>query len=383
VRGAGGGEKRRQRHQARLAQHRFERGALAERPAQRRQIARPAAAEAEPGQSALDIGAVAQPLAQPRSRIRGIDKKADRIEAGRDRRRLGQGCREMLGQEPSAGRGPGTVDRRQQAAAALARRSRRKLEVAPRRGVDLHDRARSLAARRFEMRRRRLLGQADVIDQGAGRRDLGAAEIAKAVKCLDPVKAFETPARRVAVKARIGQRRQRRLPFGEQIAQGRTRQQPLGQQYLTRHQPCEITRERALRARGERESAGRQIEPGETDLAARLGKPGEVVVAARVEEAIFGQGARGHHPHDGAPHRPFGAALLGLGGVLDLVADRHLEAGTDQTREIGFGGMDRHAAHRDVGAVMPAALGQRDVESLRGSNRVVEEQLEKIPHAEK
>jgi hypothetical protein len=71
----------------------------------------------------------------------------------------------------------------------------------------------------------------------------------------------------------------------------------------------------------------------------------------------------------------------GFRRVLDLLADRHLEAGPDQFCQIAVPGMHRHAAHRDVGAVVLAALGQRDVEGRRRRDRVFEEQLVEIPHA--
>ncbi len=45
--------------------------------------------------------------------------------------------------------------------------------------------------------------------------------------------------------------------------------------------------------------------------------------------------------------------------------------------------MDGHAAHRDVGAVMPAALGQRDVERRRRGLRILEKHLVEIAHPEK
>ncbi len=104
---------------------------------------------------------------------------------------------------------------------------------------------------------------------------------------------------------------------------------------------------------------------------------------ARVEKALLGQRAGGDKTHDGALQGSFRAALFRLGRILDLLADRHLESGADQPREIGFGRVHRHPAHRDVGAVVPAALGQRDVERRRGDDRVLEEQLVEIAHPEK
>ena len=114
---------------------------------------------------------------------------------------------------------------------------------------------------------------------------------------------------------------------------------------------------------------------------ARLGERGQVIVAARVEQAVLGQGARRDDAHHVAPDHRLGAALLGLGRILDLLADRDLEALADQLGEIALGGVHRHAAHRDVVALMLAALGQRDVERRRGLRRILEEQLVEIAHA--
>ena len=83
-------------------------------------------------------------------------------------------------------------------------------------------------------------------------------------------------------------------------------------------------------------------------------------------------------------HRPAvlmaSAALAGLGRILGLFADSHPVAEGNQLLEIVVGGMDGHAAHRDVVAQVLAALGQRDAERTRRRHRVVEEQLVEIAH---
>jgi len=51
-----------------------------------------------------------------------------------------------------------------------------------------------------------------------------------------------------------------------------------------------------------------------------------------------------------------------------------------QPRQIAFGCMHRHAAHGDGLAAMFTPRGQRNVERLRRSLGVIEEELEKIAH---
>ncbi len=376
------GEPQRQRHEARVGEHLPQAPGLAQRLAQRREIARAAAPEAQSRQGPLEVWAAPQPRPQSGRQLGAIDQESDCVEARRDRGGVGQRCGEMLGQEPRPTGGDGPVERRQEAAAALAREARRQFEIAPGRRVDLHDRPRRHPPRRFEMRRPALLGEADIIDERAGRGDFRPPEIAEAVERLDPIEGFEAPARPVAIEPGIGERRQGRLPKGEQLEPRRAGQQALGQQNLAGRKAGEIGGQGRFAGRGEREAAGRQIEPGQPQLAAGLGETGEIVVAAGIEQPFLGQGAGGHHPDHGAAQRSFGAPPPGLGRILDLLANRHLEPGADQPGEIGVGGMDRHAAHRNIGAVVPAALGQGDVERLRGGDRVVEEQFEKVAHPE-
>jgi hypothetical protein len=52
----------------------------------------------------------------------------------------------------------------------------------------------------------------------------------------------------------------------------------------------------------------------------------------------------------------------------------------DQPVQIFVGAMDRHAAHRDVAAVVLAALGQHDAERAARHFGIFEEQLVEIAH---
>jgi hypothetical protein len=64
-----------------------------------------------------------------------------------------------------------------------------------------------------------------------------------------------------------------------------------------------------------------------------------------------------------------------------LLGDGHSVARPDQPRQIRFGRVNRHAAHRDRLARVFAAFGKRDVEAGRCGLCIIEEQFEEIAHA--
>ena len=101
----------------------------------------------------------------------------------------------------------------------------------------------------------------------------------------------------------------------------------------------------------------------------------------RIEQALLGKRARGNEADHVAPHHGLRSPLARLGRILDLLAHRDAMALRDQALEIFVGGMDRHAAHRDVLPEMLAALGERDAERAGGDRSVLEEQLVEIAHA--
>ncbi len=101
-----------------------------------------------------------------------------------------------------------------------------------------------------------------------------------------------------------------------------------------------------------------------------------------IEQLRLGERARRHHPGDGAAHDRLAGALLRLGRVLHLFGDGDAVAALDQPRQIGFGRVHRHPAHRNRHAGMFAAFGQRDIERRRRRRRIIEEQFVKIAHAE-
>ena len=68
--------------------------------------------------------------------------------------------------------------------------------------------------------------------------------------------------------------------------------------------------------------------------------------------------------------------------VFHLVADGDAVALLDQPRDVAFGRVIGHAAHRDGGALFLVARGERDLELARGGDGVLEEQLVEIAQAE-
>ena len=137
---------------------------------------------------------------------------------------------------------------------------------------------------------------------------------------------------------------------------------------------------------GDAELAGGNIDPGERELiglvgaGALAGNGGEIVVGAGRQQRVLGQRARRDQPDDAAADDRFRPTLPGLGRVLDLLADGDAIALGDQFLEILVGGVDGHAAHRNVVALMLAALGESDAKRPRGDLGVGEEHLVEIAH---
>ena len=230
----------------------------------------------------------------------------------------------------------------------------RELEIAPRRGIDLHDRAGGEAPRVPPA----AAGapscvSLEIVDQGAAGGDLGPREAAEAIerrdreepapaagarpRCRSAPPAAATAAVRYSASSPASSACWNRRS-GSRISLGSSRASAAG----------ELGRPQRLH----REIAGRDIGPGERPCAPpAIGDRREEIVA-RASSSVSSVSVPGRHQaHHLAPDHRFGAALLGLGRVFDLLADRDPEALADQLGEIALGGMHRHAAHRDVLAV--------------------------------
>ena len=348
--------------------------------AQGGEVARAAAADRQALQGAFDIRHASQRLAHAIAHRRPFDEELHQVEPTFDLGPVGQGRGDALGQQARARAGQGAVDGGEQAAIAPPVEALHQLEVAARRRVDLHRAVGPLAARRHQGRALAGLGQLDIVEQRAAGCHLGAREGTETVEHGDVERRLQPLAGVVAVEPRRGQRRQDGVPFLQRRLERLARQQPIGHQQFARRQAGQRGGDLAGEQRLGREVGRREIEPGQRQLALGLGQGREVVMAARVEQRVLGQGAGRDDAHHGTLDHRLGATFLGLGRVLDLFADRDLEALADQARQIGLVAVHRHAAHLDVFTQMLAALGQRDVERRRGLHRVVEEQLVEIAH---
>ena len=236
----------------------------------------------------------------------------------------GAASRAASSRAPAAGHG--AVDGGEQAAVARAAgpcASSRLRRVAASIAID---RARGHAAQRLQRRHAALLGQLDIIEQRAGRRELGAAEAAEGVERGDAVEAPSAGGARSRCRTARRARRQRAAASSSRPAcrRGRTAcRRPAAR----RREPRQCGAERGLRHRLGLELAGRDIEPGEREFAAapRRSAPRKLL-RARVEQRVLGQRARRDQAHHVALDHRFGAALLGRRRILDLLADRDPEA---------------------------------------------------------
>ena len=343
------------------------RGAGVQPVAQLAEVARAAAARRPAGQRAADVGQRLQRRAQRSRRSGVVVEPCDQRQPRLDRARGRSAARTVGGEQPP----PGAVTQRSTRRAGCRRRRPSGCgrspgsRGSPRRSPSA---SRAIRARRGEEGRRRPSGSRR--DRRAGR-----------------------PPRR----ARRGRRRRSR-----RASRPRTGLQPRSPARLS-NPPCRPwcampgtvsaaivsagaePRQLGLRARPARTRPARtgrsRCRRRRCPIVARARRPPPASWPRGFEQGLLGQRARRDDPDDRAvDHRLGRRALARFGRALDLLGDGDAVAGPDQPREIGLGGVDRHAAHRDRLAVMLAARGQRDVERRRGGPGVVEEQFEEIAH---
>ena len=353
--------------------------------AERREVARAATVERETRQGTGDIRHLLQGQAQVLAQACIRDEQLDRVMAGSDGGRISQRAGKALGQQARAARRHRAVDRGEQAALPLAAEGTGQLQIGAGRGVDQHRRRAGIAHRGRERRTGAELGALDIGERGAGRSDLGAREGAEGIERGDAEEFLQAPLGRGRVEPVTGQRRHGNRDLAPEFLELGIVMDRIRADDLARLQPRELDSEPLLRRLHHGEAACRDVDRRDAVERGRFAglatrHRDEQAGAAGFEQALLGDGSGRDEAHDIALHHRLVAALLGLGRVLGLLADGDAMAGGDQALEIVIGTLDRHAAHRDVVALVLAALGQNDAERARGDLGIPEEQFVEIAH---
>ncbi len=269
-----------------------------------------------------------------------------------------------------AHRGRGSIEHSRQRAIGSVGEAGGKLQIAARRCIEQHRLAALLRAQATQVRQRRFLRIAYILQEAAGCRDRERSLRAAEARQVARLKLLTQRARR-CLQVEVPRRAlasERRNPRGRRL---------LGHEQLGRPQPLDLARERFAALRFEHaEAAARQFEPSEAEAIALAAQGGEQLVAALFQERLVRHRAWRYHAY----HLAFDRALR-FGRVADLLADRHRFAAPHELGEVAFDAVERHARHRDRLAGRLTACGQRDVEQPRRALRVVEEQLVKVAHA--
>ena len=192
---------------------------LLQRAPHRRQITRPAPLQRQPGKRALHIGHLFEPGADLITARVVFHKPLHHIKPIGDRRQIIGRAGQPAFEQPRAAAGQGAVHHCQQRIAAPAGKVAHQFEVAPGGGIYLHMAARFFLHRRGEQWHFSALGQLQIIDNRAHRRQLRPGKLAKTLKRGHRKQLAKPPIGHLAVKARRRKRGQR-LPGGfQRVAQ--------------------------------------------------------------------------------------------------------------------------------------------------------------------
>ena len=259
----------------------------------------------------------------------------------------------------------------EQAALALPARGLREFQAFARGLIDRHRFGRARQPGRTQEWQGTARGVIEIGDQPARRRQRRARELAVAIQRLYAEQRLQSLLAARAVELASG-------PLGRRQQGVITR---CGGDRLGRRQSRQIGRKSTSARFDDVESSRRNIRGRDRHMPRGFADARAPIAAARIEQRFFRQRARRHHADDPARHQRLrSAALLRLGRALRLVGDRDTVPGLDQPRQIPFGGMRRHAAHRDLLAVVLPARGERDIQARRRHPCIVEEQFEEIAH---
>ena len=363
---------------------------LAERPvqgrqcaqggAQLRQIPRPRRPQRHPGEYPLQVADRAQRLRQPFVAGR-LDERCDGVITQAQRPVVAQGTMQPAPQQAASHGGGRAIEHARQREFRPPGEALVELQIAARGGIHDERRVALLGGDGQQMGQRGLLGLAHIGEQRPRRRNrrrlVGAAEAPQIVGAeLLGERAggrfsIELPGRTPAP----GPIRPGLLIGAPGGAQGGLA--AFGRQNFRRPQALELRIEGGRGAElHHAEPAAGQIEPGETEAPLSRAHAREHVVAPLIEEGLVRNGAGRDDAHHLAFHRS-----LGFPGFAALLADGDGLTLAHQFRQVGVERDDGHAGHGNRSAGGRAALGERDVEQLRGAARVLVEHLVEVAHA--
>src|SRR5581483_9221036 len=359
----------------------------ADRGGDRAEIAWSAPAQGKARQRASEVGRRLQVLAQGLAKSLLADEISDGVEPRIQSGNVGQRAAEPARKLARTCCRDGAVDGGEQASRPLAPVRADELEIGAGRRIDDEETAGALFPRRAQQRRTADLGDLDVSEETRQRGKLGAAELAEGIERRDSEPLLENAlsAKRIEMGARGRRERGARLadPFAKLGVAGEI----IADQDLAGLEPRKLARKVARLDRCCDEISGRDVERGKGKqrlavlLLRRAEQRGEEIVRTGIEQALLGERARRDETDHVATHDRLRTAFTRLGGIFELLADGDTVALGDEALEIVVGRAHRYAAHRNVLALMLAALGQRDAKRARGDFRVLEEQLVEIAHA--
>ncbi len=349
------------------------------------EIAGAGRAEGDPAEDAVEVLHLAERLAEAPA-VEGTEGHLlDRVEPVLDPLELHEGTQDPLPQESAPHRGPRVVeDVEESAPSPSVGQALHELEVAAGQGVEDEDVLRPAGDEARHVREVALLGLAHVAEGSAGGGDGARRALApEGLERRDAEVGEELPAGPVGLEGAVvdGGAGDRPLGLGGVGQPVRQVRLAAGQDLARAGGPDLVAK--AVEAGGavplrDGELAGGGLQPRDAE-ARRAGLDGHQVGGlGRVEGGGLELRAGGDDPDDLALHDAPRRAR-----VLHLLAEGHPEALADEAGDVGGGGVVGDPAHGDRVAVpVLRSGGERDLESLRGDHRVLEEHLVEVAHAE-
>ena len=320
--------------------------------------------QGHPGGEALQVAQALQGLAPAGPQQAVLKKKFDAVQPGLDGRQVLQGIAQPAAQAPGPHGGDGAVQGVQERAlAGAAAPGLEDLQVAQGGFIQSQVVVPGIGKQPVQVGQFRGVGVVQIAEDGPGRGNpQGVVFHAEAVQEQGAQGPAQFPPGRLRVEGVAAQD-----PTGGRGVEGR---QSRGQQAQVRlfgddefrrlQAPELIAQAVGPLPLGEAELAGGDLQKGQAPGGAPKIHRGQVIVPPGVQGRRVHQGAPGEDPGHLPAHQ-----ALGLGRVLGLVADHHLEARVQQFGDVALGRMDGEAGHGDALGVGAAPGGEGDVQGAR------------------